>query len=343
MLNLMDFHKDNLKVGMYAPPGSALGKARVSGGQLTTTNGGGIWITTSAGDMADGIYASFGKDWIPCRDTIFDGGRWDAPAVAAQVTLSVNEAMPILRRAAACADGKDLKLGVCFDVREGGLRLVATDNFRLSVAPVEAAGLEGIPTGKYTVPSKAVAIILKDKKTASLRFGVSLRESPSPWQSAVTTVLETDNVRVCADTPNGTFPEYDWVIPDWFVIVLRVPRKVLVESLEALSPYLKASGKVEIPMPPVFTDERSWGLELIAEHPVGGKKTVTIPATRETIGNKPQDCTIIMPCRYNAGKAPKDRMILDASFLLDALRYEAGEYVRIGMNDALKPIAVYKA
>lgn len=353
MLNLMDFHKDNLKAGRDAAPNSVLGKARASGGELTTYNASGMCVTTPAPDLADGWYVPFGKEWREDK-YMSDPPGWNVPEIPGTVLLPVEETMSALRRVITCVSRKngdpERYKGICFHFGPHGLRLVATDNIRMATATVCAEGLESIPEGKYIIPTKALEVVMRGKRPTVFRFGLRLRENAECWCAIGDVLLQTDYVRVFCPLQAGEFPDYEFILRKFNVnAYLLVSRSELVSALTELKPYWgdksedgHYGGCVFIsPLPSEFS-VNPWPLSVSARHSVGGEKVITLDACFVHACDVP-DCTVIMPHHDKSGDAREDAMLISAPFLLDDLKAREGEQVVLGFGKRHEPCVLLSA
>ena len=118
--------------------------------------------------------------------------------------------------------------GALFQVRDGELRVVATDGHRLSKASCKPAG--GIPTppkGDVIVPLKALNQVLRLLPSASGPVSIGISKNHARFSIGETT-LTTKLIE-------GPFPNYEQVLPKQNNKHLRVKREDLAQALERVS------------------------------------------------------------------------------------------------------------
>ena len=130
-------------------------------------------------------------------------------------------------RAALVDDSRAPQLtGVLMVATEDGLRLIATDSYRLAFR--DFAGMTVVEPGRQVlVPAKALAEVQRlaagakseDNKKIAFRY------------SELDAVFELDDVRITTRLLRGQFPEVERLIPASYAYHLRVPRDDLEAAL----------------------------------------------------------------------------------------------------------------
>lgn len=222
-------------------PGSAVLPARQvskvvkslpAGEVLVEVAGGQARITASSSELALGV------------DPVDEFPR--PPELAGEsVTLDAAELAAALRQvvpAASSSDARPILTGVLMAAEAGGLRLVATDSYRLAVR--DLPGWNVLDEGRSVlVPALALdnlTRVLAGVDTVTMRLGErDVRFDAGPvW---LTTTLI-----------GGEFPAYKGLIPSGYPNRLTVDRKTLVEGVRRMKPFARNA----IPVRLVMSDGR---------------------------------------------------------------------------------------
>jgi DNA polymerase-3 subunit beta len=145
-------------------------------------------------------------------------------ASGASVTLPAQglaEALPQVTRAASGEDSRPILTGVLMAAEAGGLRLVATDSYRLAVRDLEGVGILG-EGEKVLVPSRALnelQRLLSSATEVSLRLGAHDATFSTGHVTLVTRLIE------------GEFPNYRQLIPAAYPNRLVVGREALADAV----------------------------------------------------------------------------------------------------------------
>jgi DNA polymerase III subunit beta len=142
-----------------------------------------------------------------------DGVRVDAAAFAAALKQVV--------RAASKDDLRPILTGVLLTAHGGGLRLVATDSYRLAVR--DLAGVSMLEEGqRVLVAAKGLAEV--QRLAGDGEIEVVLRERD--------VVFRTSRAEVTARLIEGDFPNYEQLIPSGYPNRLTVSREHLLDALD---------------------------------------------------------------------------------------------------------------
>ena len=167
------------------------------------------------------------------------------------VTLSAKDFASALHQvvpAASADDARPILTGVLMSAEESGLRLVATDSYRLAVR--DLPGTTVLKEGQSVlVPSRALKELerlLGASEEVTLRLG----------EREVT--FEVGNVRLTTRLIEGDFPNYRGLIPASHPNRLTVPREALVEAVRRVKLMARE------PNTPVRLAMSQDGLELVA-------------------------------------------------------------------------------
>jgi DNA polymerase-3 subunit beta len=141
------------------------------------------------------------------------GVRLDAAAFA----LALRQVV----RAASKDDLRPILTGVLMTTHAGGLRLVATDSYRLAVRDLK--GVSMLEEGqRVLVAAKGLAEV--QRLAGDGEIEVVLRERD--------VVFRTSRAEVTARLIEGDFPNYEQLIPSGYPNRLIVPRAALLEALD---------------------------------------------------------------------------------------------------------------
>lgn len=183
------------------------------------------------------------EDYPVVEDSVPPGTEVEGEEMAAaigQVTVAASSdaARPILT-------------GVLFEAREEGLRLVATDSYRLAVRDLPGVGVEG----RGLIPARGLRELPRTVGATKVQIALGEREG----------VFSSDRGVLRVRMIEGTFPKYETLIPE------RYPNQVIVER-EAL---LEALGRVALVAEdhiPVRLTLREGGVEIaVSRQDVGGE------------------------------------------------------------------------
>ncbi|MGH8946302.1 MAG: DNA polymerase III subunit beta [Acidimicrobiia bacterium] len=132
------------------------------------------------------------------------GGRLEAAVAQVSVAASSDAARPILT-------------GVLFEKGQEGLRLVATDSYRLAVCD-----LLGVETGKDAlVPARALRELSRTVGSAKTEVAIGEREA----------AFRSEKGTLSTRLIEGSFPNYRQLLPEHYPNLLVVEREDLLEAL----------------------------------------------------------------------------------------------------------------
>jgi len=130
-------------------------------------------------------------------------------------------------RAASSDDARPLLTGVLLTAEEDGLRLVATDSYRLALRDLDVRAELG-ERGDILVPAHALAELQRlQPGTAGSGEDPVIRVATGPHD--VSFVL--GNVRVSSRLLDGTYPDYRQLIPDGYPNRLHLGKETLLSAL----------------------------------------------------------------------------------------------------------------
>jgi DNA polymerase-3 subunit beta len=243
-----------------------------------------------------------------------DFPRLPAPADHA-VTLPVAGLADALRQVVRAASGEDTRpilTGVLMAAEGGGLRLVATDSYRLAVRDLPGAGVltEG---QRVLVPSRALAELQR-------LLGSGAAPGAEGAEAAVTLRLgdhdatfEVGGVRLTTRLIEGEFPNYRQLIPSDYPNCLLVGRDPLLDAVR------RVKLLVRDPTTPVRVALRSDGIELSVITQDWGQASEQVDAKYE--GSE-------MTVAFNP------------NYLIDGVEAITSDEIQLETLDALKPATI---
>jgi DNA polymerase III subunit beta len=172
----------------------------------------------------DEVSISGGRSQFAVRPLSFDDyPRLSSPASSA-VTLpsaEVGEALRQVVRAASTDEARPILTGVMLTAEAEGLRMVATDSYRLAVRDLPGASVLGADQ-KVLVPGRALSELQRLVGNASeLTLRLGEREA----------TFEVGTTRLTTRLIEGEFPNYRQLIPPSYPNKLTVARDALTEAI----------------------------------------------------------------------------------------------------------------
>lgn len=203
-------------------------------------------------------------------------------------------------KAASIDDSRPILTGVLLTAESNGLRLVATDSYRMAMRDLPGTEVLGRDQ-TVLVPSRALDVVnrlLGDAASLSIQLGE--RDAG----------FVIDDVKIVTRLIEGEFPNYQGLIPDSHPNQLTVDRETLISAVQRVRLLARDATPVRLAM-------TSEGLELIAIAQDVGQAHESVDATYT--GN---DLTVAFNPEY----------------LLNGLEVSPGDEVRLDTVDALKPV-----
>ena len=221
------------------------------------------------------------------------------------VTLAASDFADALRQvvpAASRDEARPILTGVLMAAEAGGLRLVATDSYRLAVR--DLPGTSVLQEGQTVlVPSRALA---------ELNRVVSGAEQVTLRLASAEASFEVGESRLTTRLIEGDFPNYRQLIPQSY------PNRLIVGK----EPFLNAIRRVKLlakDATPVRLTLRPDGLELVAV-------TQDVGQAREDLEAKYEGTEMVVA--------------FNPEFLIDGVEAITGDEVQLETLDALKPATV---
>jgi len=214
-----------------------------------------------------------------------------------------NAALKQVTPAASGDDSRPILTGVLLSAEEDGLRLVATDSYRLAVRSMP--GTSVLAEGqKVLVPSRALnelSRVLPDEGEVTLRLGD--RDA----------AFEIEGTRLVTRLIEGEFPNYQGLIPSGQSNVLSVGRGPLLDALRRVKLLAREATPVRLVMKP------DGDLELLAVTQDVGQAHDAVEAKFE---------------------GTELTVAFNPDYLLQGLEVCPGDELRIETLDALKPALI---
>lgn len=221
----------------------------------------------------------------------------DAVALdSTDLALALNQVV----RAASSDDARPILTGVLLTAHEGGLRLVATDSYRLAVR--DLPGTTVLDEGQHVlIPSRALqelSRVLSGGDSLSVRLGA--RDAS----------FEVGGTRLTTVLIEGEFPPYERLIPQAQPNRLTVGREALLEAVRRVKLLAREATPVRLAM-------SADGLELVAV-------TQDVGQAHESLDAKFEGADALT-------------VAFNPEYLLQGIEVAPGDEVTIETVDALKP------
>ncbi len=215
-------------------------------------------------------------------------------------------------RAALVDDSRAPQLtGVLMVATEGGLRLIATDSYRLAFR--DFAGMTAVePGGQVLVPAKALTEV---QRLASSGKGDEERTIVFR-HSDLDAVFDLDSVRITTRLLRGQFPEVERLIPASYAYHLRVSRDDLEAALRRVRLVVRDTKDATTPVRLALHDG---GVELTVLTPESGRAEESIEGDFQG-----EDLTVAF----------------NPNYLLDGVEAVRADTIVVEVNDPGKPALV---
>jgi len=283
-------------------PGVAVLPARLTVDIIRSLDGGAVEIEV-AGDEAK---ISSGRSQFAVRTLPADDFPVLPEPSGDEVSLGADALAGGLRQvvmAASSDDARPILTGVLLSSEEGGLRLVATDSYRLAVRDLPHATVlsEG---QKVLVPSRALGELVRalgDAEEVTVRLGERDVTFDVPGSDG--------SVQVTTRLIEGEFPNYRQLIPSSYPNQLVVGREPLLEAVRRVKLMAREAA-------PLRVTQRSTGLELMA--------------VTQDVGQAHEE----VDAKYDGEELT---VAFNPDYLIDGVDAAPGDEVVLETVDALKP------
>ena len=223
-----------------------------------------------------------------------------------EVTVSTADLAAGLKQVVRAASGDDARpilTGVLMSAEDGGLRLVATDSYRLAVRDLPEATVlsEG---QKVLVPSRALdelARVLGDSEEVTVRLGER--------EVSFDVTVDDGAVQVTTRLIEGEFPNYRQLIPSSYPNQLTIGREPLLEAVRRVKLMARDTTPLRI-------TQKSDCVELMA--------------VTQDVGQAQEE----VDAQYNGDELT---VAFNPDYLIQGLEAAPGDEVVLETLDALKP------
>ena len=224
---------------------------------------------------------------------------------AEPVTLASEQLATALKQvvlAASSDDSRPILTGVLLAAEEGGLRLVATDSYRLAMRDV--SGVSVLAEGQTVlIPSRALG---------ELNRVLALDDEVTLLLGATQASFQVGNVTLVTRLIEGDFPNYRGLIPDSHPNMLTVNREELLDALRRVKLLARESTPIRIEMSPD-------GMELVAV-------TQEVGTARESLESSYSGNELVVA--------------FNPQYLLEGVEVAPSEEITLATIDELKPALV---
>ena len=238
-------------------------------------------------------------------------------------TAALASALRQVVRAASGDDARPLLTGVLIAPEGTGVRLVATDSYRLALRDIEGSDAFS-DTSQILVPARALAELLRlSALGAGAKSGdTSTEDNAVPGPVVGLSIGDHDvtftvgDVRVSTRLLDGTYPDYRQLIPAEYPNRLHVGKDSLLDALRRVRLLVRDNTT------PVRLSMRHGGVDLTVVSQEVGDASETVDADFEG-----EDLTIAF----------------NPTYLIDGVEAVAGDEVLLETVDATKPATVRAA
>ncbi len=203
--------------------GAAVVPARLIGDIVKALPAGAVEIELDSGDGGE-MSISAGRSQFSVRPLALDDYPAQTEPTGDAVTLPAATMVDALRqvvRAASTDDARAVLTGVLLTSEEDGVRMVATDSYRLAVRDLPDSSV--LSSGqKVLIPGRALSELQRlmgDVEELTVRFGE--REA----------TFEAGSIRLSTRLIEGEFPNYRNLLPTSYPNLLTVSKASMVEAI----------------------------------------------------------------------------------------------------------------
>ncbi len=278
--------------------GSAVVPARLVADIVKALPAGAVEVALSDDEMS----ISAGRSQFSVRPLSLSDYPAQVDVDAEPVTLSSDHVADALRqvvRAASTDDARAVLTGVLLAAEDDGLKMVATDSYRLAVRDLPQTSM--LSAGqKVLVPGRALAElqrILADGGELTVRLGT--REA----------VFETGETRLTTRLIEGEYPNYRNLLPSSYPNLLTVGREALLEALRRVKILAQDSTPVRLTL---------------------GGDTLQLTAITQDVGNAHEE----IDAAYDGAEMT---VAFNPDYLASGIDAVEGDEVTLATMDPMKP------
>ncbi len=281
--------------------GGAVLPARLASDIVRSLGPGKVTVSVDTDDVS----ISGGRSQFSVRPlSIDDYPRLPSPPTSgvALAAAAFGEALRQVVRAASTDDNRPILTGVLLTAENDGLRMVATDSYRLAVR--DLAETQVLAAGqKVLVPGRAL-LELQRLVGAGGELMLRLGERDATF--------EVGGTRLTTRLIEGEFPNYRQLIPQSHPNVLTVEREALLEAIRRVKILARDATPVRLQM---------------------GGDILRLTAVTQDVGNAAEE----LDATYSGGELV---VAFNPDYLAAGVEACAGESVTLSTQDALKPAVV---
>jgi DNA polymerase-3 subunit beta len=278
--------------------GSAVVPARLVSDIVRALPAGAVEVSLGDDEMA----ISAGRSQFSVRPLSLSDYPAQVEPDASPVTLQSSEFSDALRqvvRAASTDDARAVLTGVLVAAEDEGLKMVATDSYRLAVRDLPQSSM--LASGqKVLVPGRALAElqrILSSDAELTVRLGA--REA----------VFEVGSTRLTTRLIEGEYPNYRNLLPSAYPNVLTVGREALLEALRRVKILAQDSTPVRLTL---------------------GTETLQLTAITQDVGNAHEE----IDSSYDGAEMT---VAFNPDYLAAGIDAVEGDEVTLSTMDPMKP------
>lgn len=278
--------------------GSAVVPARLVGDIVRALPPGAVEVSVDDDEMS----ISAGRSQFSVRPLSLSDYPAQVQTDAEPVTLQSAQVADALRqvvRAASTDDARAVLTGVLIAAEDEGLKMVATDSYRLAVRDLPQSSI--LAAGqKVLVPGRALAElqrILSGDAELSVRLGA--REA----------VFESGETRLTTRLIEGEYPNYRNLLPSSYPNVLTVGREALLEALRRVKILAQDSTPVRLTL---------------------GGDTLQLTAITQDVGNAHEE----IDATYDGAEMT---VAFNPDYLASGIDAVEGDEVTLATMDPMKP------
>ncbi len=280
--------------------GSVVVPAKLAAEAIRKMPVGAVTVATEEGEVAiTGKGPRFGLRQLPVDEfpQLTEPESGEAVAVDGDALVSAVSQVTV---AASSDAARPILTGVLFETSESGLRLVATDSYRLAVRDLPGVALEG----SGLVPARGVREL--GRTVGSSKVDVTLQAREAQFSS--------DRGSLTLRLIEGTFPKYRSLLPESYRNRVVVEKEMLLEAL----------GRASL----VAEDHIPIRLRLMD----GG---IEVTVTRQDVGGEAEH----LSADYQ-GSDEEVLVAFNPRYLTDGVTAVEGDQVQIQVIDGLKPSVI---
>lgn len=278
--------------------GSAVVPARLVGDIVKALPAGAVEVSLDDDEMA----ISAGRSQFSVRPLSLSDYPAQVDTDAEPVTLQSSQVAEALRqvvRAASTDDARAVLTGVLMAAEDEGLKMVATDSYRLAVRDLPQSSMLAVGQ-KVLVPGRALAElqrILSGDDELTVRLGA--REA----------VFEAGGTRLTTRLIEGEYPNYRNLLPSSYPNLLTVGREPLLEALRRVKILAQDSTPVRLTL---------------------GGDTVQLTAITQDVGNAHEE----IDAKYEGAEMT---VAFNPDYLASGIDAVEGDEVTLATMDPMKP------